>query len=159
MITLERVTRPWSTQERLLDAAEDLFATRGCAATSLRNVTETAGANVAAVNCHLGSKEKLLRAIVERAMDSVNAERCDCWTRCRWAGGGRVRRKFVRAFVSTGDRIGEKAGERGPAVARFLARIMCEPDPAIRRLFGSEVGRGEGQYLDALIRGPTSRAA
>ncbi|MGH8876317.1 MAG: helix-turn-helix domain-containing protein, partial [Stackebrandtia sp.] len=45
-----------STANRLLDAGEQLFGERGYEATSLRSVTERAGANIAAVNYHFRSK-------------------------------------------------------------------------------------------------------
>jgi len=45
------------TVERILDAAEQLFAERGFAETSLRLITSKAGVNLAAVNYHFGSKK------------------------------------------------------------------------------------------------------
>ena len=54
------------TKERILDAAERLFADEGFAATSLRQITAEAGVNLAAVNYHFGSKESLLTAVFER---------------------------------------------------------------------------------------------
>ncbi|MFC4467780.1 TetR/AcrR family transcriptional regulator [Streptomyces xiangluensis] len=143
-------SRPGSTRDRLLDAAERLFAEHGFAATSLRTLTEAAGANVAAVNYHFGSKEGLLRAVAERAMASVNAERLRLLEDLRASGHKPTAEELVRAFVATGASIVERSGERGPTIARFLGRVMFEPDPAIRRLFGTEVAPVEGQYLDAL---------
>jgi AcrR family transcriptional regulator len=143
-------SRPNSTRERLLDTAERLFAEHGFAATSLRTLTEAAGANVAAVNYHFGSKEGLLRAVVERAMTSVNGERLRLLEELRASGHKPTAEELVRAFVVTGASLVERSGERGPAVARFLGRVMFETDPAIRRLFGNEVALVEGQYLDAL---------
>jgi AcrR family transcriptional regulator len=143
-------SRPASTRDRLLDAAERLFAEHGFAATSLRTLTEAAGANVAAVNYHFGSKEGLLRAVVERAMASVNGERLRQLEELRASGRKPTVAELVRAFVTTGASIVERSGERGPAIARFLGRVMFETDPAIRRLFGTEVASAEGQYLDAL---------
>nr|WP_277611012.1 TetR/AcrR family transcriptional regulator [Streptomyces scabichelini] len=133
-----------------MDAAERLFAQHGFAATSLRTVTVAADANVAAVNYHFGSKEGLFRAVVERAMASVNSERLRLLQELRASGHKPTIEELVRAFVVTGASILEHSGERGTTVARFLGRVMCEPDPAIRHLFGSEVGPAEGQYLDAL---------
>jgi AcrR family transcriptional regulator len=46
-------------RNRLLDAAEKLFSERGFADTSVRDITAEANCNVAAVNYHFGSKEKL----------------------------------------------------------------------------------------------------
>ena len=54
------------TRTRLLDAAERLFAERTYSETSLRAITTAAGANLAAVNYHFGSKERLFRAVFHR---------------------------------------------------------------------------------------------
>ena len=48
-----------NTKDRILDAAERLFAHKGIEATSLRNITAEAGVNLAAVNYHFQSKEAL----------------------------------------------------------------------------------------------------
>jgi AcrR family transcriptional regulator len=64
-----------STKDRILDAAERLFAERGFAGTSLRAVTSNAGVNLASVNYHFGSKEELLEATLRRLVAPVNAER------------------------------------------------------------------------------------
>jgi len=44
------------TVERILDAAEQLFAEKGFAETSLRLITSKAGVNLAAVNYHSARK-------------------------------------------------------------------------------------------------------
>ena len=44
---------------RLLRAARKLFAEKGLAATSIRELSQEAGVNVAAVNYHFGDKERL----------------------------------------------------------------------------------------------------
>jgi AcrR family transcriptional regulator len=64
-----------STRERLIDAAVRLFGEHGVGATSPRMLTETAGTNIAAVNYHFGSKEGLLRAVVDHTMHAVNDQR------------------------------------------------------------------------------------
>lgn len=63
------------TKERILDAAEALFAAKGYDATSLRAVIQEAGVNLAAVHYHYGSKLLLFRAVVARRVDAINAER------------------------------------------------------------------------------------
>jgi len=47
------------THERILDAAQKLFAEKGLGSTSVRDITALAGCNVAAVNYHFGGKENL----------------------------------------------------------------------------------------------------
>lgn len=54
------------TVERILDAAEQLFADKGFAETSLRLITSKAGVNLAAVNYHFGSKKALIQAVFSR---------------------------------------------------------------------------------------------
>jgi len=54
------------TRERLLDAAERLFAERGFAATSVRDITDGAEANLGAVNYYFRSKENLYTEVFAR---------------------------------------------------------------------------------------------
>ncbi|SDS48627.1 TetR/AcrR family transcriptional regulator [Pseudomonas oryzae] len=54
------------TVERILDAAEQLFAERGFTETSLRSITGKAGVNLAAVNYHFGSKKALIHEVFAR---------------------------------------------------------------------------------------------
>lgn len=63
------------TRERLLDKAEELFALHGFDTVSLRDLTQAAGVNLAAVNYHFGSKERLIDCIIERALNPINDER------------------------------------------------------------------------------------
>jgi AcrR family transcriptional regulator len=52
------------TKTSLLKAAKQLVGERGYAGTSVREVASAAGANIAAVNYHFGSREKLLNQAV-----------------------------------------------------------------------------------------------
>lgn len=54
------------TKNRILDAAEVLFAERGFADTSLRLITSDADVNLASVNYHFGSKKELIQAVLDR---------------------------------------------------------------------------------------------
>ncbi len=55
-----------ATIDRILDAAEELFAEHGIHGTSVRTITEKAKVNVAAVNYHFDKKENLVRKVLER---------------------------------------------------------------------------------------------
>lgn len=57
------------TVTRILDTAEVLFAEKGFAETSLRNITTRAKVNLAAVNYHFGSKKSLIQAVFARYLD------------------------------------------------------------------------------------------
>ncbi|PID80438.1 hypothetical protein CSB20_07525 [bacterium DOLZORAL124_64_63] len=54
------------TKEKLLDAAECLFARRGFDEVSVRELATEAGVNVAAVNYHFQTKENLFREVIAR---------------------------------------------------------------------------------------------
>ncbi|MDO8861998.1 TetR/AcrR family transcriptional regulator [Haliea sp. E1-2-M8] len=53
------------TRDKLVATALDLFTRQGYAETSLSEITRTAGANIAAVNYHFGSKEDLYLAALD----------------------------------------------------------------------------------------------
>ena len=64
---------PPDTRTQILDAAERLFAERGFRGTSVRAITDLAGANLAAVGYHFGSKAELMAAVARRVIEPINA--------------------------------------------------------------------------------------
>lgn len=54
-----------STEQKILDAAKLIFSKKGFAATRTRDIAEEADINLALLNYHFGSKEKLFKLIVE----------------------------------------------------------------------------------------------
>jgi len=65
------------TRQRLIDATRDLLAERGEGEVSLRAITEAAGANVAAVSYHFGSKETLVREAIEESVERLVKDQLD----------------------------------------------------------------------------------
>ena len=63
------------TKEALIEAALVLFAEKGFEVVSVRDITGAAGANVASVRYHFGSRESLIDAVVTRLVTPVNEER------------------------------------------------------------------------------------
>jgi AcrR family transcriptional regulator len=61
-----------STKNKILDAAESLFATQGFNGTSLREITSQAEVNLAAVNYHFGSKKELIKSVMSRYMNELS---------------------------------------------------------------------------------------
>jgi AcrR family transcriptional regulator len=65
-----------STHERLIDAAEQLFAERGIDAVSLREITRVSGArNAVAAQYHFTDRVGLVRAVMARHMPEVEMRR------------------------------------------------------------------------------------
>ncbi|MEM6820399.1 MAG: TetR/AcrR family transcriptional regulator [Verrucomicrobiota bacterium] len=63
------------TRDRIMDAAEGLFARGGFNATSLRAITNEANVNLASVNYHFGSKDRLIVEVIKRGIRPINSER------------------------------------------------------------------------------------
>lgn len=65
----------------VLDAAEHLFAERGPALVTLRDIADEAQVNVGLIHRHIGSKDALIRAVIDRfqqqGLDRVGA--IDTW--------------------------------------------------------------------------------
>ena len=68
-------SRSQATRDRILDAAEILFAERGFHGVSIRDVTGAAEVDVALVAYHFGNKQGLLEAVFMRRADDLNDER------------------------------------------------------------------------------------
>jgi AcrR family transcriptional regulator len=62
------------TRERVLEAAAELIARQGYAATSIAMISERSGANPASIYWAFGSKEGLLAAVMERAAEAFFAK-------------------------------------------------------------------------------------
>jgi AcrR family transcriptional regulator len=76
-VTTARPAPAAPTQLRLLDAAERLIGDRGVDAVSLRAINTEAGSNVAAAHYHFGSKEALVRAVLDRRMSVLADQRLE----------------------------------------------------------------------------------
>lgn len=62
-------------KERILDAAERLFARHGFYGISVRAITAAAGVDVALVSYHFGGKRELFTAVFQRRAEQLNPER------------------------------------------------------------------------------------
>jgi len=114
------------TPARVLAAAERLFATRGIDAVSVRDITEAAGANLAAVNYYFGSKHGLIVAIVQRRADQLAQRRAELLDELE-AGGDIDLRSVIRAMVlPTAELVA--ADPSGRFYVSFLAALDDHPD-------------------------------
>lgn len=142
-----------TTRSRLLDAAERLFADRGFHAASVREITELAGANVAAVNYHFGSKEQLLRAVTDRIVAPLNARRRELLATALEAATPPSVAAILEAFLRPDIEAMRALDERRPVV-RFVGRIYSDDAPWIRDMATAqfaEVGRSFHSALAAAL--------
>ena len=128
-----RAERGGTTRAAILAAAERLFAERGVAAVSNRQVSEAAGqGNNAAVGYHFGTKADLVRAIV-RAHHEHTEQLCRESVAVAEVSG--QLRDWVACLVRP---VTEHLAALGNPTwyARFRAQLM--PDPAFRDLLSDE---------------------
>ena len=64
-----------SSYERLLDSAEKIFSQKGFSGTTVRDIITDAKCNIAAINYHFGSKEKLYFEVYSHLMVKLRQER------------------------------------------------------------------------------------
>ena len=128
----------FSTKQRILGAAEALFARHGFAGASLRQVTAAANVNLAAVNYHFGSKENLINEVFRRRLDDLNAERLKALAEAQAKpdfGLNEALAAFVRpALAMSGDTHG------GSAFVRVLARAYAEHNERLRKFLHDNYG-------------------
>jgi AcrR family transcriptional regulator len=127
---LEFATQPDPKKTQILDAAEGLFAEQGFARVSIRDIAMAAKANVAAVNYHFGSKERLFEALFARRVMPVNTQRLELLAAAEKRGrnGKPALRDVVEAFIRPPMLLGDPShGEQGLAMMRFLSRMLAMP--------------------------------
>jgi AcrR family transcriptional regulator len=139
------------TKQRILDAAEGLFAERGIGATSLRAVIAAAGVNLAAVHYHFGSKEALLAAVVQRRIEPLNQQRLELLEGLeREAGDGSpVLEKLVEAFVVPPLRLCQDP-QRGEMFMKLMGRLLAEPELFFQRIAGSQFAEVRERFVSAI---------
>lgn len=128
-----RTDRNAATRERILDAAERLFAEHGVHEVSNRQVAEAAGqGNTAVVGYHFGTKTDLVRAIVRRHSATIERAREEMVARVE---GSRDLRDWLECLVRpTFDHLATLGAPTW--YARFGAQVIT--DPALREIIVDE---------------------
>lgn len=115
------------TAERILDAAEELFAMHGYAGTALRDVASAVGLRTPSLYNHFSSKDALYEAVLERGIAPVLTALAEA--------------------ASADD--GKKAPDPGTLVERLMAQLAQRPN--LPRLIQQETLRG-GEHLSPMLR-------
>jgi AcrR family transcriptional regulator len=137
---------PTGTEQRLLEAAGEIFAEFGYRAATVRQICEKAGANVAAVNYHFRDKEGLYLAVL-RSVPDAQAEkypRQSGWSRD--AAPEQQLRGYVQTLLQRVFDVGRPGWH-----AKLLARELAEPTRALDTLL-EDVARPLHQELRGIVR-------
>ncbi|MFC8080564.1 TetR/AcrR family transcriptional regulator [Streptomyces sp. NPDC057307] len=143
---------PPDTRTQILAAAEHLFAERGYRGTSVRAITDLAGANLAAVGYHFGSKAELLTAVARRVIEPINAAQCAGLDRLLARTPDPAVTELVEAFA--GPLFDEMpAGDEGGArTSRLIVTILSDPAEEVRSWTGPAEDTVRERYLAAFGR-------
>jgi AcrR family transcriptional regulator len=118
------------TRSRLMDAALDLLARRGEDGVTLRELTDSAGANVAAVSYHFGSLNSLCDAAIEDALERyLDAQQAAVSELGAESTLAELAAAFARPMINA-----LVVGGRELAVMRIVARAGIDPPRGWDRL-------------------------
>jgi len=141
------------TKERIIRAATRLFALHGYHKTSMRQITDEAKVNLAAVNYHFGSKQALLETIFIRRLVPLNQLRKQRLTAVAEAARQDGERpdveELLRAFIEPTLKFGEDDPDSGYQIA-LVFRSLADPDEAVQGLFVQYIAP-LGHYLFQLL--------
>src|SRR5580693_9018558 len=128
------------TRAAILDAAERLYADRGFADVTLRDIVAAAGVNLAAVNYHFGSKDELIAELFVTRGVATNRARLTELKAAETAGNGRADIKVIlRALVGPTLRGCLGSDNEQSTAAHFMIRASIESVPPIRRIKNREI--------------------
>jgi len=143
------------TRARLLASATKLFAERGFAKVTVREICRSARANVASVNYHFGGKKGLYDEVVHAAIETMQST-----TRAMHeAGAGRSADEQLALYVSIFLR--RVVAARDSWIHQLMVRELSDPTPALDLVL-KDVVRPRMAYLRnviaSLLRCPSSDA-
>ena len=141
-------TAQFSTKDRILGAAEELFAQHGFAGTSLRQVTTRADVNIAAVNYHFGSKENLVNEVFRRRMDEMSARRLEQLKTALQQHPGKLE-PVLAAFVEPALAMAQDR-HGGGAFIRVIARAYAEKNDNLRKFLSDQYGHVLRDFAKAI---------
>lgn len=116
-----------NTQALILDAAEQLFAAQGYGGTSIRQIAEAAGVNLGMFHYYWGSKQALCRAVLERRLGPIMAERM-----ARLSSAVETNapiEDLLLAAMEPSLRVAGAAAEQRDAFRSFYGRMLADPSP------------------------------
>jgi AcrR family transcriptional regulator len=140
-------SRQFSTRQRILGAAEALFAEHGFAGASLRQVTAAANVNLAAVNYHFGSKDNLIEEVFRRRLDELSRRRLERLAKVT-ASGSPTLEALLDAFITPALEL--SLDQKGGAIfMRVLARAFAEHNEHLRRFLSENYGHVLKEFVAA----------
>ncbi len=137
------------TKERILRAAEELFADHGFSGTSLRQLTKLADVNLAAVNYHFGSKENLIAEVFKRRLDELGQARSTALDEVvKRHGDNPPLDEVLRAFIYPALHL----TKTGSPFVKVLARAFVEYRNELRAFLSKRYGELNRRFFELFAR-------
>jgi AcrR family transcriptional regulator len=111
------------TRERLIEAAGEIFAEKGLHGTTIRDITQHAGANIASVNYHFKDKFELYTLVLRQAHEGIAAAMNQPLSAD--TPDGRIRQLLSAILMSALDPARPKWHRQ------LLGRELLQPTPAL----------------------------
>ncbi|MCW7540835.1 TetR family transcriptional regulator [Aquabacterium sp. A7-Y] len=142
------------TRQRILEVAERAFIEQGFDALSLRQITEQAQVNLAAVHYHFGGKDALLHAMLERRIGKLNEERLRLLDACEaaWPDAPLSCEHVLAAMFVPAFRLARDTECGGPAFLRLLGRVYTDTSPVVSDYLRQHYDPVFGRFFDAFQR-------
>lgn len=138
------------THDRILDAAEALFAEQGLHVTTLRQITQSAGVNLAAVNYHFGSKQALLLAVFRRRLDALNSARIERLDQALKREHGPQLEDVLDALVYPALAFSRGSETDGHRFMQLLMRAFADRDEELRAAISQEYAFVMRRFAEAI---------
>ena len=143
--------RGLTARDAIVEAAERVFAAEGLGA-SLRRVMVEAGVNVGAINYHFGTREDLLREMLDRRVSIITGERLALLALAEARNDPADLGDIVRALMTPTFRADRQADEGWRNFLKVQAHLRSQPSqkeyPIAARLFA----RQHQLFVDAIGR-------
>ncbi|MFO7706421.1 MAG: TetR family transcriptional regulator [Halopseudomonas sp.] len=141
------------TVERILDAAEQLFAEKGFAETSLRLITSKAGVNLAAVNYHFGSKKALIQAVFVRFLNPFVASLEQELDRHQREGdlAGLSLEQLLEMLVRQALSVKPRSGNDLSIFMRLLGLAFSQSQGHLRKYLSEVYGRVFQRFMSLVL--------
>lgn len=132
-----------ATRQKILDAAEKLFAELGIDGASLRTITDAAGVNLGSIHYYFKTKDQLVTEVLVRRMEQFNREGT--------AQLAAIKKYNLRSpardlwLVMIGSML--EFRDRHPEYLRFIQHLLASREQMVLQLILTKVDEFEKDFL------------
>jgi AcrR family transcriptional regulator len=136
-------------RERIIEAAERLFAISGYDAVSFRDLTDAAGVSLSAIHYHFGSKQAVLSEIFARRAALLTSRRIELLDAAhRYSEGKPSLEGVLDAFLRPAFEV--TRGDRNDLFNRLRARVSLERSATTREIVSRAFDENDLRFIDEL---------